>query len=222
MSAFALACPTRGQSTGQRPIRSKPELHRRCSRSSRRSPTRISASSGAGLSRSAAVFAFVDLVVLRFAADGTLEALEPYLAPDGGSAPRFRRAGAGAPRDRRGIQPDELAFQRSNGRESLAGSRSRGCRIVWHRRRGAGRARVRAAAAWPPAVFRSSIAISRTHAQRFCPPELCGTTHAWTLDICRASPAPTPERGSVDLWVSSHHVGPRRCAPPGPPRSARA
>ena len=213
------ACPS-GDVTGTT-IRSIPEPHRRCSRSSRRNLTRISGSSGAGPSRSAAVSHSSTSSCCGSQLTARSKSLEPYLAPGErlrpGVRPCGRRCTARSSRHttRRARLP-EVERPRITRRDRVRAAV--GSPVVGAECRPRTPTRSGCLAACCLSFEQRDLA---DPAQRFGPPELCGTTHARTLDICHASPAPTPKRFGRSLGQRASRRA-RRCAPPGPSRSARA
>ena len=146
---------------------------------------------------------FVDLVVLRFATDGSLGAIEPYLNPSGGSIP--------AP-------PIQASVQRA-----IVDAYNRTARLPEIDRPRELAEQVRAAIGSPGAntganaqayaqrlIGACCLSFERRDltdpAQRFCPPNFVArrTLGSGYLS-CVARP--NTDRGSVDLWVSAHHVG---------------
>ena len=148
--------------------------------------------------------AFVDLVVLRFAADGTLEALEAYLAPDGGSPPASDRQGqvhrAIVEAHNQTTRLPEIDRPRILAEIVRAAIGSPGAS-----------AGVQAAQAYAQRLL-AACCLSFEHrdpadpGQRFCPPNFAAR-RTLGLGYLSCVARTDPGSGSVDLWVSSHHVG---------------
>ena len=149
--------------------------------------------------------AFVDLVVLRFAAAGTLEAVNPYLAPGGNSAPASptygRRCTARSSRHTTRRAAFRRSKDRAHSRIAFAPQSGRLSSVTGCKPR-----RRTPSACLPPAAFPSSSVISRIPRCASVHPPLQHDARS-ASDICRGSPAATTSVSSVDLWVSSHHVG---------------
>jgi hypothetical protein len=147
---------------------------------------------------------FVDLVVLRFAAEGSLEAIDPYLAPGGNSAP---------PSDIR-AQVHRAIVEAYNQTTPLPEIDRP--RILAEKVRAAlgspgATTGVQAAEAYAHRLL-AACCLSFEHrdltdsAQRYCPPNFAARR---TLGSGHLSCVARPDyhRASVDLWVSAHHVG---------------
>jgi hypothetical protein len=148
--------------------------------------------------------AFVDLVVLRFAAEGTLEAVDPYLAPGGNSAP--------------------ASDLRAQVHRAIVEAYNETSRLPEVERPRTLADRVRAAVG--SSVIGDGVQAAQAYAQRllaacclsfeqrdladptlrFRPPAFAARRtlgFGYLSWIARSNDVV----GSVDLWVSSHHVG---------------
>ena len=142
---------------------------------------------------------FVDVVVLRFADDERLEGITPHLSPSGPAAPAANvqarahqaiiaayNAAARFPeveRPRRILQEVRTALARKDSAAAAHAQRLLGaCCLSFER------------------IDSSNIV------QRFCPPPFAARrTLGFGYLSCVAREAVQP--GSVDLWISAHHVG---------------
>jgi hypothetical protein len=148
--------------------------------------------------------AFVDVVVLQFSGDGTLGAVVPYLAAAGSPAP----------------SPDVQAQVH----EAVVAAYNRTVRLPEVQRpnllldqvcetvgAAVGNERSRTAQAYARRLL-SACCLSferldtSNPAQRFCPPHFA-LRRTLGLGYLSCVARPDAERGSVDLWVSAHHVG---------------
>jgi len=147
---------------------------------------------------------FVDLVVLRFTGEDTLEAISPYLAVGGDSAP--------APDVQAHVQG---AIVEAYNQTARLPEVERPRRLAEKVRAAVGSSgpgsRVQAAEAYAQRLLAACcLSFERRDlsdpTQRFCPPAFAArrTLGFGYLSCVARSNA---DRGSVDLWVSAHHVG---------------
>ena len=154
---------------------------------------------------------FVDLVVLRFADDGRLEAISPHLAASGPSAP--------APEIQAHVHG---AIVEAYNRTARLTEAERTRRLLEEVRAAMGSAASVTRASGPAVSGRSQTADAYARrllaacclsfeqrdlsdpAQRFCPPAF---TTRRTLGFGYLSCVARTNGDSVDLWVSAHHVG---------------
>ena len=144
----------------------------------------------------------VDMAVLDFAPQGTLDAIHPQLAAGGPAAPpedvRMRVHGAIVAAYNRTRRLPEIERPRTLLEDVRAAIRSSG-------------GRQDAAEAYAHRLL-SACCLSFEHrdlsdpAQRFAPPAFA-SRRTLGLGYLSCIARTNPDRGSVDLWVSAHHVG---------------
>jgi hypothetical protein len=147
---------------------------------------------------------FVDLVVLRFTAESTLESIEPYLAPRSGAVP--------SPDVRAQVHHAIVqAYNETSRLPEVERPRKLGDRV----RAAVGSSvigdRAQAAQAYARRVLAGCcLSFERCDltdpARRFSPPTFA-TRRTLGSGYLSCIARTNAERGSVDLWVSAHHVG---------------